>query len=75
MITKKQMEILEYISMNGKVQVEVTPRIIKQNDSLYQRIWKLEDMGAIIAERRIGMSTLYTITNIGLNILQGKCDG
>lgn len=73
MVTKKQMEILEYISMNGKVQVEVTPRLIKQNDSLYARIWKLEDKGALIAERRIGMSTLYTITNVGLDILQGKC--
>jgi hypothetical protein len=73
MITKKMIEILEYISMNGKVQVEVTPRTIKQNDSLYQRIWKLEDLGAIITERRIGMSSLHSITNVGLDILQGKC--
>jgi len=74
MVTKKQMEILEYISQNGKVKVEVTPRIIKQNDSLYQRIWRLEDIGAIFAERRLGMATLYTITNVGLDILMGKCD-
>ena len=74
MVTKKQMEILEYISQNGKVQVEVTPRIIKQNDALYERIWKLEDKGAIIAERRMGQSTLYTITNLGIDILMGKCN-
>lgn len=74
MVTKKQMEILEFISQNGKVQVEVTPRMIKQNDALYQRIWRLEDIGALLAERRLGMSTLYTITNVGLDILMGKCN-
>jgi len=73
MVTEKQMEILKYISENGKVKVEVTPRIIKQSDAIYQRVWKLEDMGAIIAERRLGMSTLYSITNVGLLILSGKC--
>ena len=73
MVTKKQREILEYISQNGKVQVMVTPRIIKQNDALYERIWRLEDKGAIIAERRKGEPTLYTITNVGLDILQGNC--
>ena len=73
MVTTKQMEILGYISMNGKVQVPVTPRLIKQNDTLYQRIWRLENMGAIIAERRLGLQTLYTITNVGLSILEGKC--
>ena len=74
MVTKRQMEILEFISQNGKVQVEVTPRIIKQNDALYDRIWRLEDRGAIIAERRTGLLTLYSITNVGLDILMGKCN-
>jgi len=73
MITEKQMEILEYISMHGKVQVLVTPRLIKQNDSLYERIWKLEDKGCIVSERRTGLPTLHTITNVGLDYLQGKC--
>lgn len=73
MVTKRQMEILEYISQNGKVKVSVTPRLTKQNDALYERIWKLENRGAIIAERSIGLPTLYTITNIGLSILEGNC--
>lgn len=73
MITRKQMEILDYISQNGKVKVQMTPRLVKQNDSLYERVWRLEDMGAIIVERRIGESNLYSITNVGLDILQGKC--
>lgn len=73
MVTKRQMEILEFISQNGKVKVSVTPRLTKQNDALYERIWKLEDRGAIIAERNIGLPTLYTITNVGLSILEGKC--
>lgn len=73
MITQKQIEILEYISMNGKVQVEVTPRLIKQNGALYERIWKLEDTGCIISEKRVGMSSLHTITNKGLDVLQGRC--
>ena len=65
MVTKKQREILEFISQNGKVKVMMTPRIIKQNDALYERIWRLEDKGAIIAERRKGEATLYSITKIG----------
>ena len=73
MVTKKQREILEFISQNGKVKVMMTPRIIKQNDALYERIWRLEDKGAIIAERRKGEATLYSITNVGLDILQGNC--
>lgn len=73
MITEKQIEILDYISMNGKVNVEVTPRIIKQNNALYDRIWKLEDGGYIICQRIQGCATLHTITNKGLELLQGKC--
>lgn len=73
MITEKQIEILEYISMNGKVQVEVTPRLIKQNGAIYERIWRLEDCGYILCEKRSGLPTLHTITNKGLELLQGKC--
>lgn len=72
-LTEKQIEILDYISTNGKIGVEVTPRLIKQNGTLYQRVWQLEDMGAIIVDREFGMKSKYTITNVGLDLLNGKC--
>lgn len=59
--------------MEGKVKVEVTPRLIKQNGAIYERLWKLEDSGYIICEKRVGLPTLHTITNKGLDLLQGKC--
>lgn len=69
MITEKQLDILNYIHQNGKVDVKVTPRIIRQNDALYERIWKLENLGAITTKRRIGIYSLYTITDFGVNLL------
>ena len=72
MITEKQMEILEYLYQNGKTDVIITPRIIKQNDSLYERIWKLELLNCITVKRRVGMASLHTITDYGSCVVQDK---
>jgi hypothetical protein len=69
MITEKQMEILHYIHQNGNVDVKVTPRIIRQNDALYERIWKLEVLGAITVKRRIGIYSLLSLTEHGHNLI------
>lgn len=71
-LTIKQREILEFISRNGKTQVEVNPRLVKQNKNFYERISKLESIGAVIIERREGYSSLYSITNVGLEYLGGS---
>jgi hypothetical protein len=68
-LTIKQREILEFISRNGKTQVEVNPRLVNQNKNYYDRVVKLENLGAIIIERRQGYSSLYSITNVGLEYL------
>jgi len=72
MITQKQKEILLYIHNNGMTDVIVTPRIMQQNDNLYQRIWKLEVLNLITVKRRIGMSSLNSLTNEGINLIRNN---
>ena len=72
MITQRQKEILLYIYNNGMTDVVVTPRIMRQNDNLYQRIWKLEVLNLITVKRRIGMSSLNSLTNEGINLIQNN---
>jgi hypothetical protein len=72
MITQRQKEILLYIYNNGMTDVIVTPRIMRQNDNLYQRIWKLEVANLITVKRRIGMSSLNSLTNEGINFIRNN---
>ena len=72
MITQRQKEILLYIYNNGMTDVIVTPRIMRQNDNLYQRIWKLEVLNFITVKRRIGMSSLNSLTNEGINLIRNN---
>jgi hypothetical protein len=72
MITQRQKEILLYIYNNGMTDVIVTPRIMRQNDNLYQRIWKLEVLNLITVKRRIGMSSLNSLTNEGINLIRNN---
>jgi hypothetical protein len=72
MITQRQKEILLYIHNNGMTDVVVTPRIMRQNDNLYQRIWKLEVLNLITVKRRIGMSSLNSLTNEGINLIRNN---
>lgn len=67
--TKKQIEILQFVKVNGMVNVELTPSCIQQNKNFYHRIKFLELNGALIVERREGECSLYTITNLGVDLL------
>ena len=72
MITQRQKEILLYIYNNGMTDVVVTPRIMRQNDNLYQRIWKLEVLNLITVKRRIGMTSLNSLTTEGINLIRNN---
>lgn len=67
--TLKQLELLDFVQRNGQVEVEMCPRLVRQNKNFYERIRMLEYEGAFVVKRRDGASSLYTITNCGLDIL------
>lgn len=66
--TPRQFEILKYVMENGGKDVEVSPKVVKQNKNFYQRIQRLENDGLITVIRNEGFSSLYTITEFGKNI-------
>lgn len=71
-LTEREFDILLHISNNGKTDVKITRRIIKQGNALYERIWKLEDMNCIIVKRKVGHPSLHSITEHGINLIQEK---
>lgn len=73
MYYKNELDILSHIQMNGQVEVEFGPHDINQNKNFYHRVHKLEKIGAIIVQRRDGQKSLYTLTNVGLDIIMGRC--
>lgn len=74
-LTSKQKEILDYIFRNSGIQVEMSPRTIKQNRNFYFRMDRLVDMGAVVVQKRNGLTSLYTITNVGLELLHKTPQG
>jgi predicted transcriptional regulator len=71
-LTEKELEILLHISNNGKTDVKITRRIMKQGNALYERIWKLEDMNCITVKRKVGYPSLHSITEYGINLIKNK---
>lgn len=61
----RQHEMLLYIYQNGIDLVEMTPRQINHNEHIYDRVWKLEKKGLLIARRIKGLPTLYSLTKLG----------
>jgi hypothetical protein len=71
-ITERELEILQHILNNGKTDVKITRRIMKQSNALYERIWKLEGMNCITVKRTTGFPSLHSITEHGIKTIQGK---
>ena len=71
-LTEKELEILLHISNNGKTDVKITRRIMKQGNALYERIWKLEDMNCITVKRKVGFPSLHSITEHGITLIKDK---
>jgi len=71
-LTERELDILLHISNNGKTDVKITRRIMKQGNALYERIWKLEAMDCITVKRTIGHPSLHSITEHGIKIIHEK---
>ena len=72
MITQRMKDIIIYIYENGVEEVVATPRLVKQSDELYQRVWKLEDKGILTVKRNKGMESTYSLTDYGIKLVKNN---
>jgi predicted transcriptional regulator len=72
MITQRMKDIIIYIYENGVEEVVATPRLVKQSDELYQRVWKLEDKGILTVKRNKGMESTYSLTDFGIKLVENN---
>lgn len=70
-LTKKQIEILQYIYMHGKTKVLVNQNNLNQNVNFFARVSTLEKLGYIIVQRDRGFRSHYTLTNKGIRYFEG----
>jgi len=72
--TKKQYDILDYISCNGCIAVEIAASTLGQNKNFYNRVQKLEREGLIKVSREEGRASLFTITPKGEKVYEALRD-
>ncbi len=65
--TKLQTEIIHKIYEGGKNDVELSAISVGQNGNFYHRINRLKNNGLITFQKREGLSSLYTLTQEGIN--------
>jgi DNA-binding MarR family transcriptional regulator len=68
--TKKHYDILDYISCNGCIAVEIAASTLGQNKNFYSRVQKLENQGLINVIREDGRASLFTITTKGEKVYE-----